>query len=56
MDAQLLIGAGIVAAALLAVIVSRVSGRLPRLHMPVRIRDEYRVAIDTPPLDLSGQS
>lgn len=28
----------------------------PGLHMPVRIRGAYRVVIDTPPLDLSGQS
>ena len=29
---------------------------LPGLHMPVRIRGAYRVVIDTPPFDLSGQS
>ncbi len=29
---------------------------LPGLHMPVRIRGAHRVAIDTPPFDLSGQS
>lgn len=56
MDAQLLVGAGLVVAALLTIIVSRVSGRLPGLHMPVRIRDANRVVIDTPPFDLSGQS
>jgi hypothetical protein len=56
MDTQLLIVAGLVAAALLAIIVSRVGGRLPGLHMPVRIRGAYRVVIDTPPFDLSGQS
>jgi len=29
---------------------------LPGLHMPVRIRGAYRVVIDTPPFNLSGQS